>query len=174
MLSPTERDRLKNRLGIDSQERASNDARVRKKLAMWLKEDLDDVYLILDNLPEDQLKRVFKDDQIFRLFTLVETMMKIKDFRAIYGGLNDPDNWKVLNHPGESEPNRSAEDQDVLRGWNLNNHIDNLHAFYGHESPFTNLALLLKMDADEELRARVTPEERKGLERIRRVLPRMV
>jgi len=173
MLSPTERNRLINREGIRSQERASNYARVRKKLAMWLNEDLADVFLCIKFLPEDQLKRVFEDPHIFRLFALVERMMEIKDFRAVYGKADDPEEWKVTK-PGEMEPDRLAEDQDVRRAWKLMNHLDNLYIVYGHENLLKHLATLLRMDEDEKIHDRVTEGERKGLERIKRVLPRRV
>jgi hypothetical protein len=171
MLSSTERKRLSSRSmeGMDSQIKASNDSRVRKKLAMWLNEDLYDVFLSLE-LPEDQLKRIFNDHQVFMLLYLVKKMLELLDFRAIYGELDNPDGWKVPNKPGEVEPNRLIEDQDIWRAFFLGKHIDGLLDFYGRENPFSNLALIMKMDADKDLHDRVTEGERKGLERVKLAL----
>jgi hypothetical protein len=100
MLSAIERERLMNRdsKDMDSQTRASNDARMRRKLATWLKEDLEDVRLILNELPEDQLKRVFKslkDEQVAVLFDLSEKLMDNLGYHGIEGAWQNRASWCV-------------------------------------------------------------------------------
>jgi len=98
MLSPEERKRLEGRdyEEMDSQIKASNDARARRKLAKWLKEDLNDVFLCLRQLPKNQQQRVFKDEHVYSLLTLVTEMMKAKGFRPIVGrDLEHPEEWKA-------------------------------------------------------------------------------
>ncbi len=101
MLSPTERDRLKNRDSedMDSQIRASNDARVKRKLTKWLNEDLDDVYLIIEKLREDQLKKIFTDDNVYQLLEIIGLIIAVRDFRTLVGELEHPEDWKVIKHP---------------------------------------------------------------------------
>jgi hypothetical protein len=116
MLSTTERERLMDRdskeKDTDSQIKASNDAKVRRKLASWLKEDLDDVHLIINKLPEDQLKRVFrslKDEQIAVLFDVSEKLMDILGYHGIEGSWQDRSTWHVTKE-GKTIP---ATDKDI-------------------------------------------------------------
>lgn len=170
MLSPEERKRLKERDSneMDSQIKASNDARARRKLKSWLKDDLDDVYLILDKLPEDQLRRVLTDEHAFKLLDLAERLMAIKRFAFMWGDIKNPEQWKVASRPGE--PNRLAGDQDIVRSFLLRRHIDNLYDFYGHDTPINAFMELNRLDLDEEFHDKVTEEERAGLKRIREAI----
>jgi hypothetical protein len=171
MLSPEERKRLKERDSneMDSQIKASNDARARRKLKAWLKDDLDDVYLILDKLPEDQLRRVFADDHVFKLLDLAERIMAIKRFAFMWGDIENPEKWKVAGRPGEG-PNKLAEDQDIIRSFLLRRHIDALYDFYGHDTPINAFMELDRLDLDKEFHDKVTEKERAGLKRIREAI----
>jgi len=101
MLSSTERDRLKNRNSKDtkSQIRASNDARVKRKLIHWLEEDLDDVNLIIEKLREDQLESIFTDNNVYHLLDIISKIISIRDFKPVLGELGNPEEWKVMGHP---------------------------------------------------------------------------
>ena len=86
---------MEKRDSLDRHTRATNDVRTRRKLAAWLK-GVDDVFQILEHLPEDQLNQVFDDDHAYRLLRLAERIMKIKHFYPIEGTLEHPEEWKVM------------------------------------------------------------------------------
>jgi hypothetical protein len=180
MLSPTERDRLKNREGTSSQEKASNDARIKRKLVMWMKEDLDDVYLILRELPEDRLKRVLTDKNAHDLLRLAALIMDIKDFCPLVGKLDRPDDWKVFKlekNRVQGEPTRgeerSANDMDVKRAGMLNHMLMLLRMFYekpGTVNPVSSAMACASLLRFSELKDRVTEGEKRGIERITKAM----
>ena len=77
LLSDLEFERLKNRSKETT--RATNDGRVRRKLSAWLK-NLGDVFFIMQTLPENQLKDVFSEMDIDKLYSIIGEAMKIKNY----------------------------------------------------------------------------------------------
>ena len=125
LLTETEKERLNTRNAMsDKKTRSANDARVRKKLLAWLK-NIPDVLLILNKLPEDQIRDVFPDNDIFKLFKLTEKAIHIKDFTQIDGRIMD-ERW--IGYNGE------VTDLDIWRSGNLQHHIRNLIEFNGHRT----------------------------------------
>lgn len=78
LLSDLEFERLKNR-SKEPHTRATNDGRVRRKLSAWLK-NIDDVFFIIQKLPENQLKDVFSEGDIDKLYSIIGDTMKIKNY----------------------------------------------------------------------------------------------
>ena len=123
MLSNLERERLKNRKSESPKIRAINDMRVKKKLFAWL-EDIDDAILILST--QERIKEGIEDEDIYRLFTLAEKMMKIKGFSPIQGRIGDnPDTWKVGGRP--------VEDIDIQRADKLYSYIEKIKELFGSD-----------------------------------------
>jgi hypothetical protein len=78
LLSDLELERLMNRSN-EPLTRATNDGRVRRKLSAWLK-NINNVFIILHNLPEDQLKDVLSEKDIDKLYFVILEAMRIKDY----------------------------------------------------------------------------------------------
>jgi hypothetical protein len=78
LLSDLEFDRLKNRSN-EPLTRSTNDGRVRRKLSAWLK-NIDDVFFIMQRLPEDQLNDVLGEKDIDKLYSIIGEAMKIKNY----------------------------------------------------------------------------------------------
>lgn len=178
MLSPTEKERLENRNSkdMDSQTRASNDARVRRKLAAWFNEDGKDIMLIFRYLPEDQLKRVLTDRNAYFLLGLAWIVMKEREFKPIVGKFDHPEDWKVLEWP---EPSKSLLDRreegpvsnlDIDRSGRLSYLLpDLMRDFYeepGSTNPVTMFSRYHNLFLDPELKDRLTEGEKKGIARI--------
>ena len=166
MLSPEERKRLKERdsENMDSQIKASNDIRARRKLAKWLKEDLDDVFLIIDKLPVDQLKKVFSDDNVDALLLVASAIMCIEDFAPIEGELEYPEKWRVPLGENKSRP---ATILDMIRSIILTDAVTKLNSRLGNNNPVINVMRLKKLYEDPYLRDRITDKERKAINVVR-------
>ena len=165
MLSPTERERLneRNSEDMDAQTRASNDARLRRKLATWLKEDIDDVYLILGNLPHDQLKRVLTDRNVSDVLFLASRIMLIRDFYPVFGDPKHPESWKVTDRE------RPANDLDITRAWRLCYDFGILKTYFedtDSPNPIAAVASYSKMLSDPILKDRITEDEKKAFDRV--------
>lgn len=78
LLSDLEFKRLMNR-PPEPNIRAANDARVRRKLSAWLK-NINDVFIILQKLPEDQLKEVIGNEDLEKLYSIIGMGMRIKGY----------------------------------------------------------------------------------------------
>ena len=59
--------------------RATNDGRVRRKLSAWLK-NINDVFIILQRLPEDQLKDALREEDIDKLYSIIGEAMRIRNY----------------------------------------------------------------------------------------------
>jgi hypothetical protein len=190
MLSHEERKRLaeRNSKDMDSQIRASNDARARRKLATWLKEDLQDVYLILDKLPEDQLKRILTDDNAYYLLDLAAQVMRIKGFCPIEGEFGHPESWKALkSKPDYIEgwepfilrrtPDKleavPVSDLDIQRSVIFGRFLKVLRKFFATpkaSNPVSFVDPYIALLADPTFKDRVTEEERRGVDRVLKAL----
>ena len=78
LLSDLEFKRLTNR-SMEPHTRATNDGRVRRKLSAWLK-NINDVFIILQRLPEDQLKDVLREEDIDKLYSIIGEAMRIRNY----------------------------------------------------------------------------------------------
>jgi hypothetical protein len=74
LLSKLEFERLAKR-SDEPLTRATNDGRVRRKLSAWLK-NIDDVFFILQKLPEDQVQLVLKPKDIDKLYSIIGEAMR--------------------------------------------------------------------------------------------------
>jgi hypothetical protein len=135
--------------------------RVRKKLSAWLK-DISDVLLIVDKLPEDQVREVVSDNDIFNLFKLTETSMGISIFSPVEGRIWD-ERW-ISTRPG------GATDLDISRSFNTYNHVKRMYNFLGLKNPIIDFDNLERLERDPDFRDRLTEEERRGIDRIRQVI----
>ena len=162
LLTDMERERLTTpRDEIDNKTRGMNDARVKRKLAAWI-QNFDDVKLILDNLPEDHLNAVLSDEDVYKLFKLTEKLISIRGFSPIEGRIHE-ERW--IGFRGE------VADLDIWRSYNVYQHLMRVFDYFGHRNPFwDNYHLLEGMVKDEEFKDRVSPEERKGMERIQKAI----
>lgn len=166
MLSELERKRLQNRQFLSSGVRGTNDTRVRKKLNKWLK-DIPDVLLSLNSLAHDQLQRDLIDEHAYILLAVIESVLRVRDFRPIVGKIDDASNWKV---PSTVKGEELPKDGDIYRSVMLHRHIEDLCIFYGQDNPISDYEMLVKMDADEKFRDRITDDERESIKRITEAL----
>lgn len=159
LLSPEERKRLKERNyeSMDSQTRASNDSRVRRKLRKWFKEDLNDVSLALNQLSQDRLKLVLTDGDVFRLLDAALQIARIKEFAPLIGKIEDPSSWKVGD--------RQAEDNDIQRAAKLHWYIEKLNEFSDQNNLIAKAELFWKMET-EGMGNRISEAERHGADEI--------
>jgi hypothetical protein len=159
LLSDLERERLEKRSSLDQHTRATNDVRIKKKLSAWLK-SIPDVRLILEKLPDDQIRSVLSDKYIFDVFKSTEIIVDIQGFTPISGRLPDE---KWLGHFGE------VTDVDIARLWELHRHLARLGFFSGNGGPMVDMEIFEQREKHPDLYT-LTAEERRGAERIRHAL----
>lgn len=160
LLTKMERDRLNGRSEMkDKKARAANDIRVKKKLSAWLK-NIPDILLILNRLPADQIREVLSDNDVFRLFKLTETAMSTLNFSPVDGRIWD-ERW-ISSKPG------GATDLDISRSYYTYEHVKEMYDFLGHRNPVIDFDHLNPLENDPDFRDKITEEERRGIERIRR------
>jgi len=145
----------------DKKARAANDIRVKKKLAAWLK-NIPDVLLILDKLPEDQIREELSDKDVFDLFKLTDASMGILNFSPIDGRIWD-ERW-ISSQPG------GATDLDIWRSWHTYNHVGKMYDYLGHKNPIIDFDNLEPLEKEPEFRDKLTKDERRGIDRIRRAI----
>jgi hypothetical protein len=118
----------------------------------------------LNKLPEDQIREVLSDNDIFDLFKLTEKAIDIKDFTPIDGRLVD-ERW--VGHNGE------VGDLDIWRASKLQPHINKLYQFFGHRNPLIDMEIFEQREKHPDLYA-LTEEERRGAARLRRAIESMI
>ena len=167
MLSPLERGRLTDREGQNSKDKATNDMRVRRKLAAWL-DDMRDATLILKCLPNDQLVGLIRDWNIYLLLAIVDDAIKIKKFYPIEGEPDKFEEWKAVieyeKRTGEKTV-RPAEDIDITRGLMLVHLIKNLKQHVGPNSPLPKVDALAEACRISDFGARLTDGEKQAIEK---------
>jgi hypothetical protein len=163
LLSDLERERLEKRSSLDRHTRATNDVRVKRKLAAWLK-GTGDVLRILNNLPEDQIRDVTKDLDIYMLLSVIPYLLRIRNFYPVEGEEDKPDDWVIAI---DEKNRRLATNQDVMRSVLLNTYISYIRPFHGENNPVAVVELLEKFDRHPKYRDRVTDAERKSIKRLR-------
>lgn len=157
LLTKTERERLITRRDMeDSKKRIANDARVKKKLSAWLN-NLEDVSLILDNLPEEISSSAIEEINIYELLNIVGDSLKIKQFRKISGDAAKIDTWQTA-------PSRQAEELDIARTSILAIFFTGLSR-YLTDNPTLKSISLLPIYIDSSLRDRLTDDEKRAVER---------
>lgn len=162
LLSDIERDRLRYR-PHDAKTRASNDVRIRKKLRSWI-HDLDDIALICEFLPEDQLAKEMADNDVFFLMGIARCFMDTLKFMPIVGKVDQPEGWKKRSSSGVEYP---VSDVDIDRSLSLKKSIDDIISYYGQDNPIGSVLELSRMESIPELKNKITEGDRKGLERVR-------
>jgi hypothetical protein len=164
-LSQTEKDRLLNR-PTDSRDRATNDVKVRKKLAAWLK-DLPDMALVFQYLPKKQLRKELNDFDAFNFMDFAMRTMDCLDFNPIFGDIGSLNMWYVPSPDGEQRP---PTDQDIERAAWLSLTIEQLKNFYGNKNP-VGAAMDLNLIYDHpRTRGRLTEGEIASIEKVNQVM----
>jgi len=138
--------------------------RVRKKLAAWLKE-ADDIKLIFDNLPKEQLRKEVTGDHFEFFLSLAISAMKCLDIGRIEGKIDEPEEWAVVI---DEKNKRLATDSDIIDALCYN---DRLNVLKSLSSPVIEEALFLdKLDKSPKYHNRVTDSERNGIERVNKAI----
>jgi hypothetical protein len=162
-LSPKEREGLLNRPS-NSHERATNDVRIRKKLAAWLK-DADDIQLIFEYLPKEQLRKELSEDNPDFFLNLAIGAMRCLEIGRIEGKIDEPEEWIVVI---DEKNKRLATDSDIINALGINSRLEPFEAI---SSPLLEEARFLdKMDKNPKFHDRVTYSERKGIERVNKAI----
>ena len=170
LLSEKERERLKTRDSLDQRTRAANDSRAKRKLAAWLK-NIIDVEYILDHLPDDQVRDIIDDNNIYSLLYTTERLMQIQKFHPIAGASENPDKWSVVLDENIILP---AEDADIWRSKQLGILLNRLDRFIvTNENPVCRL-LKLENLARMGLTDRIRDDEMTGLRKLKQVSENMV
>jgi hypothetical protein len=170
LLSEKERERLTNRAKLDKRTNSTNAIRVKRKLAAWLG-NISDVVLILQNLPEDQLKDEVHDWHLYFLLNIVENLMEIKKFYPIDGDIEKPNEWEAVikfDKKTNLKNKRPVEEIDIVRGSMLAYHIGILGHYLGLQNPMPKVNALTEACRDPALpdfSNRLTPNERLAIER---------
>lgn len=158
LLTGTERERLINRRDMaDAKTRAANDSRAKKKLAAWV-DNLRDVELILENLPDEMSESAINEFAVYRLISVIEDLLRVKKFRRVSGDINDSASWQTT-------PLRPAEDIDIARASILALMLESVGRYLGSDNPVVHAVALSKFYADPQLQKRLTDAEKKSVEK---------
>jgi len=161
LLTDIERERLRDR-SRDAKTRASNDVRIRKKLRSWV-HTLDDIALITEYLPEDQLIKEITDNDVYFLMGIAKSFMKNLRFMPMVGKSDQPEGWKTKTDAGAEYP---ASDIDIDRSLTIKKIIDDIMAYHGDNNPIDYVLMISRMASIPELQSKITEGDRKGLERL--------
>jgi len=82
-ITPLMKDKLVRRDEIDAATKKANEYHIRKHIINYL-EDLEEILWILDTLPERQVKKLFKDEDVFRILELAERALIYLDFKPVW------------------------------------------------------------------------------------------
>lgn len=158
LLTGTERERLINRRDMgDAKKRAANDSRAKKKLVAWM-DNIEDVELILENLPQEVTKEAIRESDIYRLISVMSDSLRVKNFRRVSGAINDSASWQTT-------PLRPAEDIDIARASILALMLESVGRYLGSDNPVVHAVALSKFYADPQLQKRLTDAEKKSVEK---------
>ena len=130
------KDRIIKRDLLDIGVKKSNEYRVREYIKDYLK-DLEEIIWVLDTLPDKQFKKLFKDEDVYRLLEIVERALVNLDFTPIQR--NEEGKLIAVKHlltthvdggTGRTfSISREATDLDKDRFSNLQKHIARLEKF---------------------------------------------
>ena len=163
LLSDLERERLLKRDDLDRHTRTTNEVRVKKKLSSWIKNTTFDVHIILENLPEDQIRGIIPDYAIYIIYDIAKILLNIKGYRPIEGEVNKPDDWKVVVNDKTKRP---ANNADIFRASILEQIINDLSSMRGEKNVISVVLALAKMSNDPYLQDKITDNERQAIERL--------
>lgn len=155
MLSEEEKKRLKNRDSLSPDVRAVNDYRVKKKLIKWL-EDAEDALTIIRNPLSSRLKEDLSDVDVYRLLTISEIIMAIREFTPVAGEALKSDEWIVES----DNTTRPANSVDIARSVIMQEHVDALKWFFGDKNPVSDAIAYAKLTDDPKWKDRFSEEER--------------
>lgn len=150
LLSPTEKDRLKNPQN-DPNIRKRNNLIVKEKIKRWLN-DANDVCYALEHLKDTKIEDVFSDEDIFALFNATEKLLDRLHFVPVQGEPQHPfvawphvvtyKDWtkdKQLQPSSLAAKGRRATLSDFERNWQVAGLVKFLENCYhsdpGKESP---------------------------------------
>jgi hypothetical protein len=144
LLSPTEKDRLKNP-PIDPNIRKRNNLIVKEKIKRWLN-DANDVLFALNHLKDTKIEGVFPDEDIFALFNATDRLLERLDFAPVQGEPQRPFIvWMDVVTPKDARKNkdatpgtwanfgRRATPVDLERNWQVQEFVRNLKRFYPND-----------------------------------------
>jgi len=135
LLSDLEKERLEKRITLDAHVRSTNDMRIRRKLANWLS-SVDDVLLILERLPKDDIQKVATDTAVLRTATASVELMRLMGYRPIVGEVGQPEGWQAIAKRGVMLDDyilTPANDVDIIRSANLTLLTSTLETMLGYE-----------------------------------------
>jgi hypothetical protein len=139
-LTETQIQHLKSRDDQPVAIRKNNEYAIRKHLEKFL-EYGKDMAIVLDRLPEKQLKRYIKDDHVYMFLNFALRLMELLEFAPIKGEADDSDNWQVtIRKPNrktkKSEPiTRPANKIDINRSVKLNQYCIKIGRFVSGDDP---------------------------------------
>jgi len=155
MLSDLERNRLTTRETDIPKTRAINDMRVKKKLVAWL-EDSYDALLILQKIPLESFKDGLSDIDVYRLLTIVESIMTIKQFTPVAGKSLELGEWMAEGY----NTTRPANSVDIARSVLIDEHITTLKWFFGDKNPVSDAVAYAKWTENPKWKDRFSESER--------------
>ena len=163
LLSDLERERLTKRETLDRHIRTTNDVRVKKKLSAWLK-GVGDVLKILDDLPQDQIRDITTDQDIYILFNIIQDLLLIRKYCPIEGKEDKSDDWQTVVDENTKRP---SDNLDIIRSSMLGYYIKNVRRFYGEDNPLGMVGLMEELDDNPHFQGRLTDDDRKAIKRLK-------
>lgn len=161
LLSDLERERLANRTEEKyATVRATNDARVMKKLSAWLKE-IEDVKLIVRNLPKEDIQKAAGDIAVIDLMFSAIQIMIAKGYRPIVGQIGHPDDWRVVIKEApmnEDHIRVSPTDEDIFRSANLTWHMMGLESMLEPENNPVSRIIKYTLSGNNPIMAEILKE----------------
>jgi hypothetical protein len=171
MLTNIERERLENRGSIDSATRARNELIVRNKLEKWLNDSLD-ADIIMDHLPEKQIKKLLTDGHAFILLSVAIKTMSLLDFRPVEGNITNPDSWHITTEEIDRESEerkfntRPATDIDIARSILMDCYLDEINGFVSKSDPAVYAWILSRRENHPGNDRKIKEEERMAINRV--------
>lgn len=170
MLSNEEHEKMVNRAEYDRGTLSINDLRIKKKLKTWL-DYIEDIRLVLRNLPEDLTRDVLIDEYASDVLYIAAEIMRLQKFLSISGEIDKPEEWQARGYGIV----RLAEDKDIARNIILNSHLKNLAVFVGEtyndeQNPAIRARAIDRLQGDSLLSGKNTPNEQKAIEKVKSAL----
>jgi hypothetical protein len=109
LLTPTEKDRLKNP-PMDTDIRKRNNLIIKRKIQYWL-DAANDILYALDNIKGSQANDIFSDGDVFTLFSLTKKLLNKMGFSPVVGAPQHP--LIVFNDVIKTKDRRSIAKYDI-------------------------------------------------------------
>jgi len=134
-LTETQKHHLVCRDNIPLAIKKNNEYAVRQNLKKFLK-SLDDMILVLNCLPERQLKKHLKDRHAYAFLKLASLAMEKLGFSPIEGDIKRPDDWHITTKKKEGIfETRSSDYTDILRSVTLHRLLSRFDQFASSNDP---------------------------------------